>query len=110
MATTVPIAERAACQLVASTLAVATASGGGTKDLPALIIVPICATLIPASRTTTSKTPAIAARVMPLRVLGGGGANSTPPDVSWLFSTSPSDRGKIGEPSQREGVADGMDI
>src|SRR5258707_10321359 len=102
MATTVPIAERAACQLVASTLAVATASGGGMKDLPALIIVLICNTLIPASRTTTSTTPAIAARVMRLRVLFGGGADSTPTEVSWRSSTSASARRDMRITSQRE--------
>jgi hypothetical protein len=49
-------------QLPASAFAVVTASGGGTKDFPALIIVTICAALIPTRSAT------MANRLAPARI------------------------------------------
>ena len=45
------------CQSCASTWAEVTASGGGTKDLPAPIIVPIWPALTPTSTATTATRP-----------------------------------------------------
>ncbi len=54
------MADRAACHSLASTFAEVTASGGMTKDLPALIMVPIWPALIPARITTIATSAAMA--------------------------------------------------
>ena len=56
-ATRVPLADWMGCQRAASTWMEVTASGGGTKALPALIIVPICIALTPTSTPTTATRP-----------------------------------------------------